>query len=59
MNKFTYLTFISVEICSNVLFLVSGTKEKIKSTDMAHIMLNTMKVKETPRLSEIIKKDFV
>ena len=47
-----YLAFISEETCSNVLFLVSGTNEKMNSTDMAQIMLNDINVQETPRPSK-------
>ena len=47
-----YLAFISEETCSNVLFLVSGTNEKMNSTDMAQIMLKDINVQDTPRPSK-------
>ena len=52
IQEMVYLAFISDETCSNVLFLVSGTNEKMNSTDMAQIMLKDINVQETPRPSK-------
>ena len=52
IQEMVYLAFISEETCSNVLFLVSGTNEKMNSTDMAQIMLKDINVQDTPRPSK-------